>query len=292
MSIDVVQMVRDGKGYFEWAEVLSEHAGHKLWISVSRDALKFDGIPPCTWRRVARAPLAGEQATYDGVRLPMSANEMQQVCDLLSCMMPTPKILDLIWQQADMRFDPVINVNGRIVAESDIHLVHNAIEKKIASAPGDSSGLIDNVGKYWVLSNRLQQTPQYGVRTACNYGWHSSNGASSAVTPKLHVWQAEGTRHDDRHADPSQVWRGVYRLARHIDPHGNVALVDLHTIAKSPELAPLINHNGVLRVLRQPSVPEPQPVIHADGSMEMPLVLLNAAVPPAELEVTRRRPAA
>lgn len=286
---DVLSAVMAGEARFEWEEVLSEHNGYKLWISVFRDAMKFDRVLPMNWHReLVKSP--GTPPLFDGVRLPVTAAEMQHIADLLFCMLPTPKILDLVWQQADHCFDPVINVNGTIVAMSNIHEVHAEIEKKVAKAGGVSEGLVASVGKYWVVSNRLIGG-KFGAKTSCNYGWHSSGGAYQAVTPGLKVWQSEGTQHNDEHLDPSQVIRLVYRMARLVAPNGIVTKVDLHDIAKDPALAPLINHNGVLKVLRQPSVPEPEATTEADGSISMPPIIIYPEVPPAELDVSRKRPA-
>jgi hypothetical protein len=58
--------------------------------------------------------------------------------------------------------------------------------------------------------------------------------------------------------------------------NGSVEEIDLHDVASDRELAPLISHEGVLRVLRQPSVPEPKPTVADDGSILMPpLVILG-----------------
>lgn len=270
---ELLDAIRNHEAHIDWGHVTSEHNGHKLRIAVMSDAIRFDNVPPMNWHREPRAPRANEQATYDGVRLPVTANEMQQVADLLGSMMLTPKVLDLVWQQAPRQFDPVINVSGQIVAMCDIHVVHQAIEQKIAAEGGDPRSIVASVGKYWVLSNRIVTTPKFGKQTACNYGWHSSGGQYPAVTKGLKVWQAEGTQHNDLHMDPSQVIRLMYQWAWLLRAGSHVwEQVHLHDIAADPDLCGLINHDGVLKVLRQPSVPPPQPVKQADGSYLMPEV--------------------
>lgn len=272
---ELLDAIKDGKAHIDWGHVTSEHNGHKLRIAVMADAIRFDNVPPMNWHREPRPARAGERASYDGVRLPVTANEMQQVADLLGSLMLTPKVLDLIWQQAKRKFDPVINVNGQIVAMSDIHVVHEAIEKKIAAAGGDPGSLVASVGKFWVLSNRLVTTPKFGVQTACNYGWHSSGGQYPAVTKGLKVWQAEGTQHNDLHMDPSQVIRLMYQWAWLLRSGSSTwEQVNLKDIAADADLCGLINHDGILKVVRQPSVPEPQPVRQADGSYLMPEVYI------------------
>src|SRR5690606_3662770 len=148
---------------------------------------------------------------------------LQQIADLTGCMLLTPKLIDLIWLQAQTRFDPIINTpipgtsSKRIVASSHLHVVHQAIEKRATGAVG----LTACVGKYWCLTNKLHRgglKPSeggllYGYSTACNYGWLSSVGQLSAVTPGLRCWQSPGYRHNHHHWDPSQTIRLVYRKA-------------------------------------------------------------------------------
>jgi hypothetical protein len=136
MSIDVVQLVRDGKGRFEWTEVRSEHKGYQLFPSVMRDAMKFDGMPAMNWKR---QPIAGDTRTFDGVRMPATAHELQQIADLLGAMLMTPKVIGHVWTQAGLQFNSIVNIAGKIVAVSNIHDVHQAIEAAIA-ATGPSAG--------------------------------------------------------------------------------------------------------------------------------------------------------
>ncbi len=92
--MDVVQLVKDGKGIFEWSEVVSEHNGYKLYIKVFRDAMKFDNIEACTWNlKPLQSWEADHGKIFNGVRLPATAHQLQQIADMLNCMMLTPKKL-------------------------------------------------------------------------------------------------------------------------------------------------------------------------------------------------------
>lgn len=255
--MDILTAIREGRAHVEWADLVSEHNGNKLTMRVFRDAMKVDGI-----------------------RRPVNAREMQQVADLTFCMMPTPKILDLIWVEAGktgIRFDPVINHGGKIVANLTPEIVSPLVDIEVEKFLDKPGKLIASVGKYWVLSNRLAQwqSMAFGRSNACNYGWHSSKGLYQGVTPGLKVWQSMGYRHNDSHVDPSQVIRLVSRLAM-LTRSGSTTPeeVDLHTIAADASLAPLINHTGVLTYLRQMAVPEPQPVQGVDGVLVMPELVL------------------
>ena len=256
MSIDVVQAVKEGDAEVQWADLTSEHNGHKLTLSVFRDAMKFGGV-----------------------RVPADAKTIQQVADLTYCMLLTPKVVDLIWQQASVKFDPYLNSGSpsyTIVAVMPVRDVSAAVDKKIEAA-GDDGGIISSVGKYWVVINRLASpgSLEYGSKSACNYGWCSSTGQYSGVTPGIKVWQSPGFRHNDLHVDPSQVIKLMSRSAKLVRADSDAEeKVDLHDVAADPELAPLISHEGVLTVLRQPSVPKPEPTVNEDGSITMPHMVI------------------
>lgn len=285
---DVVGAVRDGEARIEWSEVLSMVGEDRLYVSVMRDAIRFDGVPAMNWHR---EPVKGDSRTFDGVRVPATAAEMQQIADMLFCMLPTPKILDLVWTQAALQFSPVVNLGaGKIVATQNIHDVHKAVEEKIAENGGrPPAGIIASVGKYWVVCNRLSMPGlKYGARTSCNYGWHAKSASLQAVTPGLKVYQSEGTAHNDVHVDPSQVVRLMYRMARLVRADGRREKVDLHNVAKDPVLSATINHkigkSSVLQVLRQPSVPEPVAEPDENGILVMPETVVYSDTPPAEMD--------
>ena len=257
--MDVVQLVKEGKCSYEWSEVISEYKGYKLHIKVFRDAMKFDDIPAMRWDFT---PIANDDRKFNGVRLPASAYQLQQIADLLGCMLLTPKVIDLIWLQAELKFDAVTRVMGQIVANSNITDVHTEIEKNIEALGGDDgSKLVSCVGKYWCLFNGTDKN-RYGKTTACNYGWFRHDAIYNAVTTGLKCWQGPGFRHNYSHFDPSQTIRLMHPIAKLIDTDGSEAHVDLREIAGLYHLAPLFNHSGRLTYLRQlgPAQLEPMDV--------------------------------
>jgi hypothetical protein len=260
MLIDVVEEVAEGRARVEWATVQSIHKGKTLIIPVFRDSMKFDNVPAMTWDF---KPVKSVKS-YDGVRLPASARDLQKVADLTGSMLLTPKVIDLLWLQAGVRFDAIINTpigkssQRRIVAESDIHVVHGEIEAAILAAGGDPGGrtIVECVGKYWCLVNELLGNT-YGENQACNYGWCALHASGPGVTAGVQCWQRCGFRHDDKHWDPSQTIRLMFQKAILIHEDGRREIVHLHDVAQSDELAPLISHEGKLHILRQASVPKP-----------------------------------
>lgn len=279
MAVDILQWIREGDAHVSWGNLVSEHNGHKLVLTVMRDAMKFDQVSAMTWSR----KVIDAEDLRDGVRMAVSAKEMQQIADMLFCMLPTPKILDLVWAAAGedgTQLESVVNVKGKIVAISNIHDVHDALEAAIAKAGGDKGGFIEAVGKYWVLCNRVLQG-KFGKDQAVNYAWFTkSHGNGPGVTRTINVWQTLGAMHNCEHYDPSQVIRLVYRMAKLLRAGSSTwEDVDLADVATDPELAPLISHEGVLKLTRLPCVPEPQPTTEADGTVVMPEIVIIGDMP-------------
>ena len=250
--IDVVELVKQNKGKFEWSELKSEADGYTLYIQVFKDAMKFDDIPAMTWN-FQKIPY--DDRKFNGVRLPATAYQLQQIADLLDCMLMTTKVIDMIWLQATNKFNCITAVNQVIVANCNIHDYHLALEKKSIG-----EGLTSCIGKYWCLTNKLNN---YGLikghEAACNYGWFSSSGSGPCLTPGTRCWQREGFKHNNRHYDPSQLIRLMNRKARLVCPDGSEKEVDLMELANT-DLAKLFHHNSRLTYLRQKGVPQLEPL--------------------------------
>ncbi|AUX44411.1 hypothetical protein SOCE26_058750 [Sorangium cellulosum] len=206
-----------------WVPVHSEHGGRRATFFVSADALRI-GDP------------------QDSVRINATARTTQQIADLLECAMPTTRICDLVWEQASVRIKPCIGAPDPTMASTARMLEHHRrVEERIAGR----TGLIENVGKHWVLTNRLA-----GSRDrAANYGWYDQGAAHRHGAHAL--WQPLGLAHDLDHVDYSQVVRLVRRRCLIDD-----AERDLFEVLTDPALARLASSEGPLRVLRQPGVPE------------------------------------
>ena len=252
--IDVVQLVKEGKARFEWHELTLQMGSHTLFVEVFRDAMKFEDIPALTWDF---KPVPGNIGRFDGVRLPASAYQLQQIADLVGGMLMTPKIIDEIWLQSNIRFDCITSVGGIIVANADIHKLHQAIENKILDVELTSKDLLVScVGKYWCLINDWRMNTRiHGGWVACNYGWFATHASGPCLSPETQCWQRPGFRHNFYHWDPSQTIRLMNRKARLVDPAGVVTEVDLHDLADS-QFAQMFNHDGFLTYLRQNGVPK------------------------------------
>ena len=123
-------------------------------------------------------------------------------------------------------------------------LHHAGVEAKVRG----QRGLVETVGKNWVLSNLLATH----AGKAANYGWYDSR-APSHSKPGGHgphpLWQPLGLAHDQAHVDYSQILRLVHRTCV-LDGE----LRDIVDVMRDPTLASLVSDEGVMRLFRLPGV--------------------------------------
>jgi len=202
-----------------------------------------------------------------GVRLNVSAKLQQELADLASCMLLTPRLADLVWAARNVSLPPM----PRPITSSTAAMLEQSA--KIDAAAGDvpAGEILNTVGKNWVLVKAIFTPQAQAKRKAANYGWHfeGSNfqgikGEPSVSLPGVRVIQGVGTVHDASHVDYSQICQLVLRSC-FIDDEER----DLADVIQDPELAALVSHEGPLPGWRQPDVGELPP------SVELP-----ANVPP------------
>ncbi len=228
----IVNAVRAGLYVMpRWWSLFSAAKGHALILYVMEDALRL-GSPS------------------DSVRVNVCARTAQQLADLFGCILPTTRICDLVWEQAVVRITPCLGGAGRDMSDTSRMAQHHAaVEAKVAG----QEGLVETVGKNWVLSNLLATHPG----KAANYGWFDPK-APSRSRPGGHgpypLWQPLGLAHDQAHVDYSQILRLVHRTCV-LD--GEVR--DIVDVMRDSTLASLVSDEGVLHVSRLPGVaPEAQ----------------------------------
>jgi len=219
----------EGRFQIEWANVTSSIPGYDAVFMVTRDAVKIDGV-----------------------RFNVSAYLLQTLCDYLGSMMLTPKIADLMWAQRAVTLTP----HPRPITSSTAGMLAHSgdIDRELQKLGGASEGIINTVGKYWTLSNGMLQNPG----RAENYGWHfiGSNfqgltGEPCVSIPGQRLIQGRGWAHDARHTDYSQICTMMS-----VGCFVNGEPMDVRDVLQNPDMAGLANHDGVLRVLRQPGVDE------------------------------------
>jgi hypothetical protein len=125
--------------------------------------------------------------------------------------------------------------------------------REIEAQRAGRTGLVRNVGKDWVLTNRLVGRPDRGA----NYGWFSAKGRY-ALGSGLRGWQPLALAHDRFHVDYSQTLTLVRR-----DVVVDGASRNLVDVLCSPDLWDLVSEEGPLQIVRHPGVPEEPPAVFA-----------------------------
>ena len=190
----------------EWTTITSNYKGRRAQIQVTTDAL-----------------------TILGVRFDVTAEGAQRIADQLHAILPTPRILQLIWEQAAVRIDPCTLPPDEKMASTARMVQHShCVDQRI----GGRTGMVANEGKHWVLSNRIAGKENL----AANYGWFMRGRRPV---------QTVGTRHDTAHTDYSQILRLVKPI---INVDGRD--IDIRHVGRSPELWGLVSDEGPLLVWR------------------------------------------
>lgn len=219
----IFDAVTAGNARFEWATIVSKAGGHTAEIDVSKDALAI-----------------GDEA--DWVRVNVTHTTAQQIADRLGAVLPTTRICDLIFEQAEVRLTPCLQRDYASMAKTARMLLHH---EQVEGKRAGRAGLLSTVGKDWVLTNRLQGLPQQ----AANYGWHDAHA------PNGRLWQTLGLVHNRFHVDYSQVLRLVRRTMR-VDGVER----DIVEVLRDPGLAGLVSSEGVIALWRLAAVPEGGPL--------------------------------
>lgn len=233
------EYVRNSNFEVSWAKVTSTHGEHTGEFWVFADALKIDGV-----------------------RVNVSAETEQIIADLLGCTLLTAKLADMIWAQRAITLPPFPR---QITATTQAMIEHSAKIDAALLKAGYTEGLIATVGKHWLIDNDLLVK----AGRAMNYGWHfaGSNfqGIKGEVVATLmkdqsgqyeRLIQGRGTAHDMHHADYSQT---CVLASRECIVDGQT--MDIFDVFRSPDLAPLVSHQGVLKLFRQPGVAKEKAIV-------------------------------
>lgn len=226
----ILAYVAQGDYEIEWATIQSTHNGQVAEFQVFGDALKIEGV-----------------------RVGMSARTEQLIADALGCMLLTPKLADLIWQQRIVTLKPQpVTFSG----STKTMVEHSQKIDNQLAALGNPMGLKSTVGKHWVIDNDLKDKPQW----AMNYGWHFEGKSFENIAGELSasqykdekgnygkLIQGRGTRHNMEHSDYSQTCVLVSQACT-----VNGTDFDLKSLLQDPDLAPLASHQGVMKIFRQP----------------------------------------
>jgi len=220
----ILGSITEGNFEHRFVPIVIEANGHRGVFGVSEDALKIEGV-----------------------RVNASAFLQQHVADLFGAFLLTPKLLDQMWSQRAVTVLPCPQPFNSL---SVTMIAHSAcVDRQLANVTVPEGGIIQSVCKTWVITNGLLAHPG----RACNDGWHLEKpipGVPFDPAPSLpgaHMIQSPGYHHDAQHVDYSQC---MLFVARDCAVDGEITTFD--AVAQNPELATLVNHDGILKVLRQP----------------------------------------
>jgi hypothetical protein len=233
-----------GTGHYlrpRMVSIESKWKGHVAIISVMSDAL-----------------MVGE--SDDFLRINATMNGEQRIADMLLMSMMTPKIADLVYASAKIKLEPNTQTPDSKMANTSRMVKHSAAvteaimrataqtgSPSIQEIANGSIGLIADVGKDWVLSNKLARKKD----VAANYGWHTKakvrKGGPFSCLGGGAMWQALGTTHNTKHVDYSQV---VRLMSTELVVNGKT--MSFHDVASDPKLCGLVSYEGPLIVFRHP----------------------------------------
>jgi len=116
----------------------------------------------------------------DFVRMPLTPHVAQHIADIWGCVLPTRKMVDLIYQHADVKLKPQPMTQDResfaTFLEHD-RLIQQQWDNRLPNQ------LVAGIKKDVVITNRLAEKPG---RVAI-YGWHQPNGEPIQPLTTVHV---------------------------------------------------------------------------------------------------------
>lgn len=171
----------------------------------------------------------------DFIRVPVTANTAQLIADVFGFTLPTTKMVDLIYQQANTKLTPQpMPTSERMQSIGYIFSHQLKIEGQLSNVP--RTDLIAGHKKDVVLTTKLKDTSN----KIATYGWHTSN---DEVLQPLYL-------HDVK--SPLDYSHGVRLVSSIMSVNGEDRLVS--QVLQNWRLAPLISAEGALFHTRVPSV--------------------------------------
>ncbi|HWT83030.1 MAG TPA: hypothetical protein VN648_29970 [Candidatus Methylomirabilis sp.] len=170
----------------------------------------------------------------DFLRMPMRLSTATEIATQFHFLLPTRKMVDAIFAQADFRLAPEPLPPGPEMRSTEYYLQHNRIIEEQRQAMGAPLGdLMAGLKKDLVLTNRLTRA----IGKVAIYGWHRPTGIPI---------QPLSTVHGARYADYSHGIRLV----------SDTMLIDgeprsVYAVLEDPRLAPLVSDEGPIRDTRE-----------------------------------------
>ena len=218
------------------------------WFDVSRE-VKIKGKKYKVTVPVSNA------LKIDGVRVNIRYDFAQKLADRLGLVLPTPAVADLVQKNATVRFSPQSGpMQEDVVAGRNTSVTAMIKHSRLVDAAVDGrSGLANNEGKWFVLTNQFWWAPQ-GRQKSAIYGWWRDDGS---------VIQSGYLAHELQFADYSQVIRFMGKKSTYQEEGGSPQDIDTAALLSDKDspghtgLAWLLSDEGPLPEPRHPAVPKP-----------------------------------
>ena len=168
----------------------------------------------------------------DYLLIPMSLYSAIEIAVKFGFILPTKKIVDVIFKQSDMHFPPEPMPPGPRMTSTEYYLKHNqTIEGQRLTMGFSLGGLVSGHKKDVVLTNRLART----IGKIAIYGWHRLSGVPI---------QPLSTVHNATYADYSHGIRLV----------SDTVLIDnkprsIYEVLKDPKLSSLLSDEGAIGIM-------------------------------------------
>ena len=175
----------------------------------------------------------------DYVRTPMSPVTAQQIADKLGCMLPTAKMVDDIYAQAETKLSPQPMSSGNYpnwqnrMMKSEFYNEHQKLVQSQAAKTGHHDGeLVAGHKKDVIISNSLDSHKDKVII----YGWQLKGGKN--IQPLSWI-------HENSYADYSH---GVRLIKREMIVDG--VKMDSAAVLKDPVLSALLSKEGAMKDIR------------------------------------------
>lgn len=167
----------------------------------------------------------------DYVRIPLNPHSAQKICDAWGCMLPTRKMVNLIWKNAEIKLAPSPMPPTNQMTTTEWFVKHSVkVDGMLSTHQAQLGQLIAGHKKDVVVTTKIENIKN---RVAI-YGWHQLNGVP--------IQGLNPTSHDNLYADYSHGIRLIDRVA---DLDGQK--VDLYDILSDPSNCSLVSDEGILK---------------------------------------------
>lgn len=171
----------------------------------------------------------------DYVRMPMNPLTAQAIANQYDCTLPTRKIVNDIWSQADNKLTPLPwgpPFDEDMIKTYRIGIHHSRIQNQLSSLNLNAHALTSGHKKDVVLTNKL--APLNSNKRVAIYGWIQPNGQP--------IQGLNPVSHDELYADYSH---GIRLIANDVVVNGVV--MRTADVFNDPSLCVLLSDEGPLR---------------------------------------------